>query len=48
MKLIKMLFDDVDSDKLSRIEKAIETTGTILFIVVCLLVAGFSIYIAIR
>jgi len=42
-----MLFD-VDSDKLSKIEKIKELTGTILFLSICLLAIGLTIYVAIR
>ena len=43
-----MLFDDVDSDKLSKIDKATEITARILFLFACLLAIGLTIYVAIR
>ena len=48
MKLLRIMIDIIDSDKLSRIEKIKEITSTILFVFVCLLAIGLTIYIAIR
>ena len=48
MKLLKIMIDIIDTDKLSRVEKIKELTATILFLFVCALAIALTIYVALH